>query len=238
MPPLLEVEGLRAWYGSVAALQNVRLVAEQGSVVALLGPNGAGKTTVMRCVVGLHRAKAGRIRFEGRAIEQYSTAEIVRLGIALVPERSEVFKELTVSENLELGAYVRRDRSLIKRDRDDVFALFPILAERRNTEAGMLSGGQQKMLAIGRALMARPKLLLLDEPSLGLAPVLVSEIFKTIRRIIASGTTLVVVEQNAHMALSIAESGYVLEHGTTVLSDSAKALLSDTRIQRSYLGVL
>jgi branched-chain amino acid transport system ATP-binding protein len=236
MSTLLQLDRVEASYGKIRALRGVSLSVPAHSVVALLGPNGAGKTTTLRAIMGLHQQKRGRIAFDGRPIQSLPTDEIVHLGIAMVPERREVFQEMTVQENLELGAYTRRDRAAIAHDLGWVLTLFPVLAERKRTVAGSLSGGQQQMLAIGRALMARPKLLLLDEPSLGLAPVLVQEIFATIRQIIAAGTSILLVEQNAYMALTIAQTGYVLENGQIALHDEAANLLRHAGVQRSYLG--
>jgi branched-chain amino acid transport system ATP-binding protein len=238
MPAQLELRQVEAWYGKIRALKGVSLVLPPRSVVALLGPNGAGKTTTLRAITGLHREKKGAIAFGERQIQQLPADEIVRLGISMVPERREVFKEMTVQENLQLGAYTRADKKAVAEDLAGVLALFPMLAERLRVPAASLSGGQQQMLAIARALMARPTVLLLDEPSLGLAPVLVQEIFRAIRDIIARGTSVLVVEQNAHLALSIAQTAYVIENGQIVLHDEAARLLEDTRIQRSYLGQL
>jgi branched-chain amino acid transport system ATP-binding protein len=238
MPAQLELRQVEAWYGKIRALKGVSLVLPPRSVVALLGPNGAGKTTTLRAITGLHREKKGAIAFGARQIQQLPADEIVRLGISMVPERREVFKEMTVQENLQLGAYTRTDRKAVAEDLAGVLALFPMLAERLRVPAASLSGGQQQMLAIARALMARPTVLLLDEPSLGLAPVLVQEIFRAIRDIIARGTSILIVEQNAHLALSIAQTAYVIENGQIVLHDEAVRLLEDTRIQRSYLGQL
>jgi branched-chain amino acid transport system ATP-binding protein len=238
MPAQLELKQVEAWYGKIRALKGVSLVLPPRSVVALLGPNGAGKTTTLRAITNLHRQTKGIIEFGGRPIQRLPADEIVRLGISMVPERREVFKEMTVQENLQLGAYTRSDPKAVAEDLASVLALFPILAERQRVPAASLSGGQQQMLAIARALMARPTVLLLDEPSLGLAPVLVQEIFRAIRDIIARGTSLLIVEQNARLALSIAQTAYVIENGQIVLHDEAARLLQDTRIQRSYLGQL
>jgi len=234
--PFFAIDRVEAWYGKLPVIRGVSLAVPERAVVALLGPNGAGKTTTLRAVSGLHAQKRGVITFQGRPIQHLPPDEIVRRGIAMVPERREVFADMTVRENLELGAYTRRDRAGIRRDMARVFELFPILAERQRIPAGSLSGGQQQMLAIGRALMAAPRLLLLDEPSLGLAPVLVWEIFRRVRDITAMGTSILLVEQNAQMALRVAHSGYVLENGRIVLHDTAERLLEDTRIRRSYLG--
>ncbi|SRR5579884_334619 len=236
MATLLQLDQVEAFYGKIRALRGVSLAVPERSVVALLGPNGAGKTTTLRAITGLQRQKRGRIAFAGQPIQHLPPDEIVRRGIAMVPERREVFAEMTVQENLELGAYTRRDRVGIARDRARVFELFPVLAERRRALAGSLSGGQQQMVAIGRALMAAPKLLLLDEPSLGLAPTLVQEIFATIRQINADGTSILLVEQNAYLALRLARVGYVLEHGQIALHDEAANLLQHARVRQSYLG--
>jgi branched-chain amino acid transport system ATP-binding protein len=233
---MLEVEGLDVFYGAVHALKGVNLRADAGEIVTLIGANGAGKTTLLRTVSGLITPKAGVIRFEGKSIVRMPAHEIVGLGISQSPEGRMVFANLSVEDNLELGAYRRKDRALIQSDRDDVFRLFPRLRERRKQSAGTLSGGEQQMLAIGRALMSRPRLLLLDEPSLGLAPLLIREIFKTIREINGRGVTVLLVEQNAHMALSVAGRGYVLETGRVQLEDRADLLLQNADVKRAYLG--
>jgi len=233
---LLEVDGLDVFYGAVHALKGVTIRAEAGEIVTLIGANGAGKTTLLRTLSGLIPARAGAMRFDGRAITRMPPHEIVGLGISQAPEGRLVFANLTVEDNLELGAYRRRDRAGIAEDRADVFRLFPRLEERRRQSAGTLSGGEQQMLAIGRALMSRPRLLLLDEPSLGLAPLLVREIFKRIREINQRGVTVLLVEQNAHMALSIARRGYVLETGRVRLEDEAASLLQNEEVKRAYLG--
>ena len=233
---LLEVEALDVYYGAVHALKGLSLHAETGEVVTLIGANGAGKTTLLRTISGLVRARAGRVRYDGRDITRLPPHEIVGLGISQTPEGRMVFANLTVADNLELGAYRRRDRAGIQADRERVFALFPRLKERRRQNAGTLSGGEQQMLAIGRSLMSRPRLLLLDEPSLGLAPLLVREIFKTIQEINRAGVTVLLVEQNAHMALSVAGRGYVLETGRVRLEDRADRLLQNDEVKRAYLG--
>ena len=233
---LLEVDGLDVYYGAVHALKGVSVRAEAGEIVTLIGANGAGKTTLLRTISGLVRSRAGRVVFEGRDITRMPPHEIVGLGVSQSPEGRMVFANLSVEDNLELGAYRRKDRAGISADRTRVFELFPRLLERRRQSAGTLSGGEQQMLAIGRALMSRPKLLLLDEPSLGLAPLLVREIFKTIREINHAGVTVLLVEQNAHMALSVAGRGYVLETGTVRLEDRADRLLQNDEVQRAYLG--
>ncbi len=233
---LLEVENLDVYYGAVHALKGVTLQAAAGEIVTLIGANGAGKSTLLRTISGLVPARGGRVRFDGREITRVPPHQIVALGISHAPEGRMVFANLTVEDNLELGAYRRKDRVGIRRDRDQVFQLFPRLLERRRQPAGTLSGGEQQMLAIGRALMSGPRLLLLDEPSLGLAPLLVREIFKTIREINQRGVTVLLVEQNAHMALSIAGRGYVLETGHVRFEDDARRLLQNQDVRRAYLG--
>ena len=235
-PAMLEVEGLDVYYGAVHALKGLTLRAEQGEIVTLIGANGAGKTTLLRTISGLVRPRAGRVAFEGRDITRVPPHDIVGLGVSQSPEGRMVFANLSVGDNLELGAYRRKDRAGIAADRERAFELFPRLRERRRQSAGTLSGGEQQMLAIGRALMSRPRLLLLDEPSLGLAPLLVREIFKTIREINAAGVTVLLVEQNAHMALSVAGRGYVLETGRVRLEDRADRLLQNEEVRRAYLG--
>ncbi len=232
----LVIEGLDVFYGAVHALKGVSLRVRAGEIVALIGANGAGKTTLLRTISGLTRAKAGSIRFEGRELSKVPPHEVVGLGISQSPEGRMVFANLTVEDNLELGAYRHKDRARIAQDRQEVFKLFPRLEERRKQSAGTLSGGEQQMLAIGRAIMARPRLLLLDEPSLGIAPLLVREIFKRIQEINALGVTVLLVEQNAHMALSIAARGYVLETGRVRLEDAAANLLKNDEVRQAYLG--
>ena len=236
MSALIEVKGLDVYYGAVHALKGMQLQADQGEIVTLIGANGAGKSTLLRTISGLVRARAGTVTFEGRDLTRMPPHDIVGLGISQSPEGRMVFANLSVEDNLELGAYLRRDRVEITRDRDEVFRLFPRLLERRRQSAGTLSGGEQQMLAIGRALMSRPRLLLLDEPSLGLAPLLVREIFRTIQEINRRGVTVLLVEQNAHMALSIAQRGYVLETGTVRLEDEARNLLRNEEVRKAYLG--
>jgi branched-chain amino acid transport system ATP-binding protein len=232
----LEVEGLDVYYGAVHALKGVTLRAEAGEIVALIGANGAGKTTLLRTISGLVRARAGAIRFDGRELGHMPPHDIVGLGVSQSPEGRMVFANLSVEDNLDLGAYRHRDRARIAKDMVEVFHLFPRLLERRRQSAGTLSGGEQQMLAIGRALMSRPRLLLLDEPSLGLAPLLVREIFKRIQEINRLGMTVLLVEQNAHMALSIAGRGYVLETGNVRLEDRAENLLRNDDVRKAYLG--
>jgi branched-chain amino acid transport system ATP-binding protein len=233
---LLEVQGLDVYYGAVHALKGLSLHAESGEIVTLIGANGAGKSTLLRAISGLVPARAGTLRFDGRDLTRVPAHEIVGLGISQAPEGRMVFANLTVQDNLELGAYRRKDRPGIRADRDQVFQLFPRLLERRRQAAGTLSGGEQQMLAIGRALMSRPRLLLLDEPSLGLAPLLVREIFKTIREINQRGVTVLLVEQNANMALSLAGRGYVLETGRVRFHDDARRLLENDDVKKAYLG--
>jgi branched-chain amino acid transport system ATP-binding protein len=233
---LLEVQGLDVYYGAVHALKGLSLHAASGEIVTLIGANGAGKSTLLRAISGLVPARGGTLRFDGKDLTRIPAHEIVGLGISQAPEGRMVFANLTVEDNLELGAYRRKDRPGIRSDRDQVFHLFPRLLERRRQAAGTLSGGEQQMLAIGRALMSRPRLLLLDEPSLGLAPLLVREIFKTIREINQRGVTVLLVEQNAHMALSVAGRGYVLETGRVRFEDDARRLLENDDIKKAYLG--
>ena len=232
----LAVESLDVYYGSVHALKSVSLHVEAGEIVTLIGANGAGKTTLLRTISGLVPARAGRIMFEGKDISKVPAHEIVALGVSQSPEGRMVFANLSVEDNLELGAYRRRDRDGIRADRDMVFQLFPRLLERKKQLSGTLSGGEQQMLAIGRALMSRPRVLLLDEPSLGIAPLLVRDIFKNIVEINRRGTTVLLVEQNAHMALSIAQRGYVLETGRVVLEDTAAKLAANDEVRAAYLG--
>jgi len=233
---MLEVESLDVYYGAVHALKGVSLRAEGGEIVTLIGANGAGKTTLLRTISGLIRPRAGAIRFEGRDITRTPPHEIVGLGLSHAPEGRMVFANLSVEDNLELGAYRRKDRSRIREDYEGVYALFPRLRERRRQTAGTLSGGEQQMLAIARALMSRPRLLLLDEPSLGIAPILMREIFKTVREINQRGVTVLLVEQNAHLALAIARRGYVLETGRVQLEDEATRLLQNEGVKKAYLG--
>ena len=233
---MLEVRDLVVHYGAVQALKGVSVRAEAGEIVTLIGANGAGKTTLLRTLSGLLPVRSGEILFEGKSLLRIPAHDIVALGIAQSPEGRMVFANLSVEDNLELGAYRRKDRAAIRADRDAVYQQFPRLLERRRQSAGTLSGGEQQMLAIGRALMARPRLLLLDEPSLGLAPLLVREIFRTIRDINQRGVTVLLVEQNAHMALSIAGRGYVLETGRVKLEDAAPRLLLNEDVKKAYLG--
>ena len=234
--PLLTVNELEAYYGRVCALHSVSLEVAEGSVATLLGANGAGKTTTLRVISGLLRPTRGSVEFDGKRIDGFGPDRLVRAGIVQVPEGRQIFADLTVRENLLLGGYARRDGSSARRESQRVFDYFPRLGERLRQLAGTLSGGEQQMLAIGRALMARPRLLLLDEPSLGLAPLLVKEIFRVIGDIRAAGTTVLLVEQNAHMALSVADHAYVLETGRVILADRSAALRQREEVQRAYLG--
>jgi branched-chain amino acid transport system ATP-binding protein len=234
--PLLELEGLDAYYGRVQALRAISLTVEVGEVVTLIGGNGAGKSTALRAITGLVPAAAGAIRFDGMDITRLPAAQIVRRGIAHVPEGRRLFARMTVAENLEMGAFSRNNRPTMLEDVRYVHGLFPRLRERSGQLAGTLSGGEQQMLAIGRALMTRPKLLLLDEPSMGLSPILVEQIFAIIQTINASGTTVLLIEQNARKALTIAQRGYVIETGRIVLTDVAATLLTSDQVKRAYLG--
>lgn len=233
---LLRLANVSAGYGAIMALRQVTLEVDAGEVVVLLGANGAGKTTTLRVVSGLIHPRGGEVVFDGRAIHDWPPERIVGLGVIHVPEGRQVFPELTVAENLRLGAYRRRDRRQVKKDLEWVFSLFPILEERYHQPAGTLSGGEQQMLAIGRALMARPRLLLLDEPSLGLAPLVVRQIFDVIRTIHATGTTVLMAEQNAHLALGLAQRAYVLQTGQIRLSGTPAELRENPEVKRLYLG--
>lgn len=234
---MLEVENIHSYYGNIHALKGVSLTVDKGEIVTLIGGNGAGKSTTLRSITGIMKPLEGHVRLEGEDLAPFKAHEIVYKGIAMVPEGRRIFARLTVAENLDMGAYSRNSKPEIANDLERVFSLFPRLRERRNQIAGTLSGGEQQMLATGRALMARPRLLLMDEPSMGLAPVLVELIFDTIKRINEEGTTILLVEQNALMALSIANRGYVLQTGEIVLSDVAEKLQKNEMIQRAYLGM-
>jgi branched-chain amino acid transport system ATP-binding protein len=233
---VLTLQGVDVYYGAIHALQGISLRVDAGEIVTLIGSNGAGKSTTLRAISALVRPRAGAIQFEGRDLARMRPHQVVTAGISQSPEGRRVFANLTVRENLDLGAYARRDRGAIRHDFDEVMELFPRLKERLAQQAGTLSGGEQQMLAIGRALMARPRLLLLDEPSLGLAPFLVTEIFRIIREVNRRGTTVLLVEQNAHMALETAQRGYVLETGRVVLADEGRALLANPEVRKAYLG--
>jgi branched-chain amino acid transport system ATP-binding protein len=232
---LLEVEDLRVAYGGIEALRGISFAVDEGEVVTLLGANGAGKTTTLRTISGLLRPRSGEVRFDGSRIDTLPPHEMVVLGIGHVPEGRRIFPRMSVTENLQMGAYHRR-RGGLDEDIARVYELFPVLKERSGQDGGTLSGGEQQMLAIGRALMSRPRLLLLDEPSMGLAPMIVSRIFSIIREINERGTTVLLVEQNAAQALRLASRGYVLETGEVVMSDAASTLLADDRIRKAYLG--
>ena len=234
--PMLKIDNIDVYYGAIHALKGISLEVKEGEIVTLIGANGAGKSTTLRTISGLLKPKTGSITFLGQNIEGVRAHEIVKKGISQVPEGRRVFAEMTVMENLDLGAFVRKDKAGIQQDLKHVFELFPRLEERKNQSAGTLSGGEQQMLAVGRALMSRPKLLLLDEPSMGLAPLLIKEIFNIIVDINKSGTTVLLVEQNANMALSIANRAYVLETGRITLSGSAKELAASEDVRKAYLG--
>jgi branched-chain amino acid transport system ATP-binding protein len=233
---MLKIEKIDVFYGAIHALKGISVEVKEGEIVTLIGANGAGKSTILRTISGLLKPKAGQVTFEGKNIAGVAAQDIVKLGISQVPEGRRVFANMSVLENLELGAYIRNDKKGIQEDMEKVFLRFPRLSERRSQLAGTLSGGEQQMLAMGRALMSRPRLLLLDEPSMGLAPLLVREIFSIIKEINASGTTVLLVEQNAHMALSIANRAYVLETGRITLSGDAKELAASEEIRKAYLG--
>ena len=233
---LLDTRALHVAYGSVTAIHELSLSVQQGELVCLIGANGAGKSTTLKALAGIQTVASGSIHYDGSAITRMPAHQRVRKGIALVPEGRGIFARLSVFENLQLGAYARADAPGVNQDLDYVLSLFPRLAERRRQIAGTLSGGEQQMLAIGRALMSRPRLLLLDEPSMGLAPIMVQKIFEIIRRIAANGVTLLLVEQNAKLALEVSDRGYVMESGRIVLADSAAALLANPQVQNAYLG--
>lgn len=233
---MLKVNNINLFYGGIHALKDISLEVGEAEIVTLIGANGAGKTSTLRAISGLTPAKSGEISFKGKSLNKIPAHKIVSSGMAHVPEGRRVFANLTVMENLELGAYIRKDKAGVKKDFEMVFEKFPRLKERVNQLAGTLSGGEQQMLAIGRALMVRPELLLMDEPSMGLAPIVVQEIFKIIKEINKSGTTILLVEQNAHMALSIADKAYVLETGQIVMKGNPKDLLNDDSIRSAYLG--
>ncbi len=234
---VLELDDVHTYYGAIHALKGISIRVAEREIVTLIGANGAGKSTTLRSINGLQHPSKGTIRFQGKEITTSPAHTIVRLGIAQSPEGRKLFPRMTVSENLDMGAFQRRDRANFKEDLDRVYSLFPRLAERKSQKAGTMSGGEQQMCAIGRALMARPKLLLLDEPSMGLAPVLVEKIFETLVEINEQGTPILLVEQNALMALDVAHRGYVLETGRVVLADEAKALSQNEEVRKTYLGV-
>jgi branched-chain amino acid transport system ATP-binding protein len=235
---MLSVENVQSGYGNKLAIKDVSVEIGRGEIITLIGANGAGKSTTLMTICGVVPCRAGRIVFEGREIQALPPEEIVRMGICQVPEGRHIFPQLTVKENLDMGAFLRRDKAEVKKDIDYVFSLFPILAERRNQDGGNLSGGEQQMLAMSRALMARPRVLLLDEPSMGLAPLVIRQIFEIIRQINReNNTTIFLVEQNANQALHIADRGYVMENGRITLTGKAQELLDNKDIQKAYLGI-
>ncbi len=233
---MLHTDDIHVYYGAIHALKGVSIKVEEGQIVSLIGANGAGKSTTLRTISGLSRPKEGDIVFEGNTIKKTPVQSMVKMGISQVPEGRRCFANMTVLENLQLGAFTRKDKNNLKEDYDRVFARFPRLEERKNQRAGTLSGGEQQMLAMGRALMSRPRLLLLDEPSMGLSPIFVKEIFDIIKEINAAGTTILLVEQNARMALSIANYGYVMETGRIILEGPGAELAASEEVQKAYLG--
>lgn len=238
MMPMLELRNIHTYYGNIQALKGVSLEIERGEIITLIGANGAGKSTTLMSVCGIVPPRTGEVVFEGREIHKKSPDSIVAMGVSQVPEGRHIFPYLTVRENLDMGAFLRVDREGIKRDLDYVFSLFPILAERAGQTGGTLSGGEQQMLAMSRALMARPQLLLLDEPSMGLAPLMIKQIFKIIKKINEEhNTTIFLVEQNANQALQIADRGYVIENGKITINDQAEKLLVNPNVQKAYLGI-
>lgn len=234
---LLEVDNIHSYYGNIHALKGISLTVEKGEIVTLIGANGAGKTTTLRSITGVIKVREGHVRLDNEDLAQFKPSQIVNKGVAMVPEGRRIFARLTVAENLDMGAYTRKSKTEIAHNLDRVYQLFPRLKERRNQVAGTLSGGEQQMLATGRALMSQPSVLLMDEPSMGLAPVLVEAIFETIQQINKEGTTILLVEQNALMALATASRGYVLQTGTIVLSDSSQNLKNNEMVQKAYLGI-
>jgi branched-chain amino acid transport system ATP-binding protein len=236
-PPMLRLDGIEAWYGSIQALKGVSLEVYEGEIVSLIGSNGAGKTTTMKTIHGLMKPKAGSLEFLGRDATKLKTEELVKMGMAQSPEGRRVFPRMSVRENLEMGAFQREDQSEVEADIEQVYGMFPRLRERMDQKAGLMSGGEQQMLAMGRALMARPRLLLLDEPSMGLAPLVIQQIFDIIVEINRNlGTTVLLVEQNANVALAISHRAYVLETGTVVLSGTGAELLASDEVRKAYLG--
>ena len=236
MGAMLKIDDINVYYGAIHAIKGISLEVDEGEIVTLIGANGAGKSTILRTISGLLKPKTGKIDFMGKEISGKKAHTIVKAGISQVPEGRRIFTDMTVLENLDLGAFIRSDKDGIKADLSHVFELFPRLYERKNQVAGTLSGGEQQMLAMGRALMSRPKLLLLDEPSMGLAPLLIKEIFSIIQNINKTGTTVLLVEQNANMALSIANRAYVLETGRITLNGDAKELAASEDVRKAYLG--
>ena len=235
--PLLELDNVHSYYGNIHALKGISLSVEKGEIVTLIGANGAGKSTTLKTISGLVRPRQGAILLDGRDMAEFKSHEVVYHGVAMVPEGRGIFARLSVQENLDMGGYSRQDHQGVAADLDRAFTLFPRLKERRGQVAGTLSGGEQQMLATARAMMARPQLLLMDEPSMGLAPVLVESVFETIRQINREGTTVLLVEQNANMALRVASRGYVLQTGEIVLHDTCKSLRENPMVQKAYLGV-
>ena len=233
---LLEVDKIETYYGNIQALKSVSLTVDRGEIVTLIGSNGAGKTTTLRTISGILRPRRGNVRLEGKRIDNVAPDQLVKMGIAHSPEGRRIFSRMTVQENLEMGAFVRSDRSSVAQDLDRVLTLFPRLKERMAQRGGTLSGGEQQMLAIGRALMSRPQILLLDEPSMGLSPILVETIFNIIRDLNQSGSTILLVEQNALLALQVAHRGYVIETGQIVLEDTGQNLLKSEQVRKAYLG--
>ncbi len=234
---MLELKAVYAGYGQTEVLHGVSLTAEKGQITTLIGGNGAGKTTTMNCIVGVVKPAGGQILWNGQDLSLLKTPDIVRMGISLIPEGRHVFPDMTINENLEMGAYTRRDKQGIKRDFDWLMSLFPKLESRLKQPAGTLSGGEQQMVAVGRSLMGNPELILMDEPSMGLAPIVVDEVFNVIRQISAAGKTILLVEQNASLALNLAHQAYVLELGEIVLSGSGQQLLANPEVEKAYLGL-
>lgn len=234
---MLELRNVNTYYGNIQALRDINLTIGEGEIVTLIGANGAGKSTTLMTICGATPPRSGEVLFEGKPIHTMKPNEIVRLGISQVPEGRLIFPDLTVQENLDLGAFLRSDKEGIARDLDYIFNLFPILAQRRRQAGGTLSGGEQQMLAISRAIMGRPRLLLLDEPSLGLAPIIIQQIFSIIQKINSDGTTVFLVEQNANQALKVAHRGYVMETGRITLEDAAESLLTNQDVRKAYLGM-
>jgi branched-chain amino acid transport system ATP-binding protein len=233
---MLKLSNVNVYYGAIHALRGINLQVNEGEIVTLVGANGAGKTTTLRAISGIEKPREGSVEYNGRELGKLDAPEIVKFGISHVPEGRRVFSKMSVMENLEMGAYTRKDKQEIKKDFEKVFALFPRLQERKNQMAGTLSGGEQQMLAIGRALMSRPKLLILDEPSMGLAPLVVKEIFSIIKNINNEGTTVLLVEQNANMALQVADRAYIIRNGEIEMEGRADELLQDERVKNAYLG--
>ncbi len=232
---MLELSNVNVYYGGIHSLKNISIKIEEGEIVTLIGANGAGKSTTLKAISGMEKPKNGEIKFNGEKINSLNATDIVKLGISHVPEGRRVFSKMSVMENLEMGAYTRNDKGEIKKDFEKIFSLFPRLLERKEQMAGTLSGGEQQMLAIGRALMSRPKLILLDEPSMGLAPIVVKEIFAIIRNINETGTTVLLVEQNANMALNAADRAYIIRNGEIEMEGNAKKMVADERVKKAYL---